>query len=102
MTILQLLFILNRLNKGKNMKERIIAVLEKLEKEQFNKDGYNVVQVIYELKIENTAQTRKNIRGRLRSLISKKEHPEFKTAGNEDIVHCPKGKYSGQYKLVKH
>jgi len=84
------------------MKDKIIAILEELENEQHNRNGYNVVEVINKLHIVDNQQTKKHIRGKLRSLISIHIYPEFKTAGKENLVYCPLGKNSGRYRLSKY
>lgn len=81
------------------MKEKLICVLEELEKNNKNEDGYSAVEVINKLGMDNNENTQKMIRGKLRSLISIHKYDEFKTAGEEDIVYSIK--YSGLYRLSK-
>ncbi len=83
-------------------REIIIKALEKLEQNQHNPNGYSAGEILNTLNIEISRETEKCIRGKLRSMILKKLYPEFATAGNEDIVYCPKGKSSGLYRLSKY
>lgn len=83
-------------------KENIIQALEELEQSQHNTNGYSAGEILNALNIEINRATEKCIRGKLRSMISKQRYPEFATAGNEDIVYCPKGKRSGLYRLTNY
>ncbi|MDD4816189.1 MAG: hypothetical protein PHQ62_03540 [Clostridia bacterium] len=78
------------------------TALERLEQKNNNALGYNVKEILNMLNINSNEKTEKQTRGKLRSMISKKLYPEFKTAGNEDIVYCPNDKYSGKYRLSKY
>lgn len=80
-------------------KEKIIDALIKLEQAQHNPNGYGAEEVLNVLNIAINAGNKKLVRTQLRSLISKQLYPEFKTAGNDDIVYCPNGKSSGLYRL---
>lgn len=82
--------------------QKIIEALENLENTYHNQDGYNVREILRELNIEITANTQKAYRTKLRLMIDKKLYPEFATAGDEDIIYCPKGKNSGMYRLSKY
>ena len=83
-------------------KEKIIDALEKLEQSHRNPNGYSAKEILRTLNVEIYRDNEKRVRGMLRSMISKKRFPEFLTAGNEDIVYCPKGKGSGTYRLSKY
>ena len=80
-------------------KQSLIIALERLEQNNNNALGYNVKEILKMLKISPNEKIEVQTRGKLRSLISKIKYPEFKTAGNEDIVYCPSGKNSGKYRL---
>ncbi|MCI8413791.1 MAG: hypothetical protein HFE47_06860 [Clostridia bacterium] len=82
--------------------EKLKDALEKLENTYHNQNGYNVKEILRELNIAITDTTQKQCRAKLRSLIDKELSPEFATAGDEDIVYCPNGKWSGTYKLSKY
>lgn len=80
-------------------KEKIREALKKLEQAQHNLNGYSAEEVLNVLNIDINDGNKKLVRKQLRSLISKQHYPEFKTAGNDDIVYCPNGKNSGLYRL---
>ncbi len=82
--------------------QKIIIVLNQLESAYPNKDGYNVKTILQGLNLDTTNKMQKKYRAKLRSMIDKKLFPEFATAGNKDIVYCPKGKNSGMYRLSKY
>lgn len=82
--------------------QRIVEALKHLENIYHNQNGYDVKEVLRELNIEITANTQKAYRTKLRLMIDKKLYPEFATAGDEDIIYCPKGKNSGTYRLSKY
>ena len=82
-------------------KNSVEKALKKLEERNFKKEGYNTVEILNELKLENNRKNAKLLRGCLRSMISKDKYPEFLTAGKYDIVYCPEGKGSGCYRLSK-
>lgn len=77
----------------------LIRALKQLEEKHHNKLGYGVKEILSELNENCDRKTEKRARVGLRFLISQKEHPEFLTAGNENIVYCPSGKNSGKYRL---
>lgn len=83
-------------------KHELINALGTLEHNNKNIEGYDVKEILKMLNISPTEKIEKQTRGKLRSLISKTKYPEFKTAGNEDIVYCPSGKNSGKYRLAKY
>lgn len=80
-------------------KESIREALEILEQANPNPNGYSAGEILSVLNIEISRENEKRARKILRSLISRKSHPEFATAGNENIVYCPGGKGSGLYRL---
>ena len=80
-------------------KESIREALEILEQANPNPNGYSAGEILSVLNIEINRENEKQVRKILRSLISKQSHPEFATAGNENIVYCPGGKGSGLYRL---
>lgn len=80
-------------------KQALINALRKLEHNNKNIAGYEVKEILGILNVDANKIVEKQTRGKLRSLISKIKYPEFKTAGNEDIVYCPGGKNSGKYRL---
>lgn len=81
-------------------KESIIEALQVLEQANSNPNGYCTGEVLSVLNIEATRENEKQVRKILRSLISKRSHPEFATAENDNIVYCPGGKGSGTYRLT--
>lgn len=81
-------------------KESIIEALRVLEQANPNPNGYSAWEVLSVLNIEINRENEKQVRKILRSLISKNSHPEFATAGNDNIVYCPGGKGSGTYRLT--
>lgn len=81
-------------------KESIKEALQVLEQTNLNPNGYSAGEILSVLNIEATRENEKQVRKILRSLISKHSHPEFATAGNENIVYCPGGKGSGTYRLT--
>lgn len=81
-------------------KESIIEALQVLEQANSNPNGYSTGEVLSVLNIEATRENEKQVRKILRLLISKRSHPEFATAGNDNIVYCPGGKGSGLYRLT--
>ncbi len=81
-------------------KEIIIEALQVLEQANPNPNGYSAGEVLSVLNIEINRKNEKQVRKILRSLISKNSHPEFATAGNDNIVYCPSGKGSGSYRLT--
>lgn len=81
-------------------KEGIREALKILEQSNPNPDGYSAGEILSVLNIESTRENEKQVRKILRSLISKRSHPEFATAGNDNIVYCPGGKGSGTYRLT--
>lgn len=83
-------------------KQSLNTALERLEQKNNKAFGYNVKEILKMLNISPTEKIEVQTRGKLRSMISKKLYPDFKTAGNEDIVYSPKGKGSGQYRLAKY
>jgi hypothetical protein len=80
----------------------LINVLDKLEETHPSKSGYSTEEILHKLGMPNNRENGKRIRDILRSLISRHKYPEFKTAGEEDIVYCPSGKNSGEYRLSKY
>lgn len=83
-------------------KHELINALGTLEHNNKNIEGYDVKEILGILPADANEIVEKQTRGKLRSLISKTKYPEFKTAGNEDIVYCPSGKNSGKYRLAKY
>lgn len=83
-------------------KEKIIEALKKLEQSHRNPHGYNAKEILSVLNIEINRKNEKQVRGILRSMISKWIYPEFATAGNEDILYCPNGKGTGRYRLIEY
>ncbi len=81
-------------------KESIKEALQILEQANPNPNGYSAGEILSVLNIETSRENEKQVRKILRSLISIKKHPEFATAGNENIVYCPAGKGSGLYRLT--
>ena len=82
-------------------KESIKEALQILEEANSNPNGYSAGEILTVMNIEATEANEKQVRKILRSLISKNSHPEFATAGNDNIVYCPGGKGSGTYRLTK-
>lgn len=83
-------------------KIKVFNALENLEKKYSNPNGYSTTQILNELKIEVNENNGKAVRAILRSMMLKKLYPEFKTAGNDDIVYPPQGKGKGLYRLSKY
>ena len=83
-------------------KDNLIKALESLESKYCRKEGYNTIEILEELNIPYSYENGYKLRKRLRSMIDGKLYPEFKTAGTYDIVYCPNGKKSGQYRLSKY
>ncbi len=81
-------------------KESIREALQILEQANPNPNGYSAGEILSVLNVEATRENEKQVRKILRSLISKRSHPEFATAGNDNIVYCPGGKGSGTYRLT--
>lgn len=81
-------------------KESTKEALQILEQANPNPNGYSAGEILSVLNIESTRENEKQVRKILRSMISKHSHPEFATAGNENIVYCPAGKGSGLYRLT--
>lgn len=81
-------------------KESVKEALEILEQANPNPNGYSAGEILSVLNVEISRENEKQVRKILRSLISIKSHPEFATAGNENIVYCPGGKGSGTYRLT--
>lgn len=79
---------------------KIIEALKKLEQSQYTPDGYSAKEIISVLNID--INEKKQLRTKLRSMISKQRYPEFATAGKSDIVYCPNGKGTGRYRLSKY
>jgi len=90
------------MNIEKTTAAKIIETLIKLEQARHNQNGYSVKEVLRELNIKITDKTQKQYRAKLRLMIDKKISPEFATAGDEDIIYCPKGKNSGTYRLSQY
>lgn len=80
-------------------KESVIEALKRIEQVNPNPDGYSAREILFVLNEEINRENEKQVRKILRSLISKRSHPEFATAGDENIVYCPGGKGSGLYRL---
>lgn len=83
-------------------KEKIIEALQELEQSQHNVSGYTVKEILSVLNIVISRKNEKQVRKKLRLLISQLIYTEFKTAGDEDIVYCPKGKGTGRYRLTEY
>ena len=82
--------------------EELKDALGKLENQYHDPDGYTAEDILRQLHIDITDDTQKQCRRNLRSMIDGKKYPEFKTAGDEDIVYCPIGKWSGKYRLSEY
>ncbi len=81
-------------------KNSVIEALQVLEQANSNPKGYSAGEILSVLNIEATRENKKQVRKILRSLISHRSHPEFATAGNDNIVYSPGGKGSGTYRLT--
>ncbi len=81
-------------------KESVIKALQRIEQVNPNPNGYSAREILFVLNEEINRENEKQVRKILRSLISKRSHPEFATAGNDNLVYCPEGKGSGLYRLT--
>lgn len=83
-------------------KEEIKVALERLEQKLHNINGYDTHEILAEMKIPVNDSNEKELRKNLRELICKRLYPDFRTAGEWDIVYPPHGKNGGVYRLSKY
>lgn len=74
-----------------NDKEKLIAVLDKLEKQLNRDDGYDIAEIMTELDVVECLTNADKIHNQLCTMIDKKIYPYIKVAGEENIIVPIKG-----------
>ena len=77
----------------------IQEVLQRLENELHDREGYSTAQILNALNVKPSRENQVKLRKRLRKMMSIHLYPEYKTGGEEDVVYPAVGKGVGRYRL---